>query len=307
MSATVHFSIKYDGPALASHQMDVRDLAPALIALSTLLEEANRAIYPESSEVRVSVHGTFKGGSFGIDFVALQSIKDQIVSIFAGQEATAAANLFGILGGIGMFSAAGGGLIAVIKWLKGRKPSSVRIVNDKTIFEIVTSETIETLEVDLAAGKLYQSRVVRQALAKVVKPLETEGIDVFACGRDGKTESVVTKEDAVYFSVAASDSDVVSDSVSEKTLLQIESAVFKDGNKWRFSDGGSSFFAEITDEAFLGRINNGDERFGKSDILIVNLRKIQSISDTGLKSDYIVELVHEHKEPLQIGLPLNRI
>ncbi len=28
MSATVHFSIKYDGPALASHQMDVRELAP---------------------------------------------------------------------------------------------------------------------------------------------------------------------------------------------------------------------------------------------------------------------------------------
>jgi hypothetical protein len=306
MSATVHFSIKYDGPALASHQMDVRDLAPALIALSTLLEEANRAIYPDSSEVRVNVNGTFKGGSFGIDFVALQSIKDQIVSIFAGQEATAAANLFGILGGLGMLGATGGGLIAVIKWLKGRKPSAVRIVGDATIFEITTSEEIETLEVDLAAGKLYQSRVVRQALAKVVKPLETDGIDVFACGRDGKAESVVTKEEAVYFAVAASDADVVSDTTSEKTLLQIESAVFKDGNKWRFSDGGNSFFAEITDEAFLGRIDAGHERFGKGDVLIVDLRRVQSISDTGLKSEYIVEHVHEHKEPLQIGLPLSK-
>ena len=56
MSDTVHFSIKYDGPALASHQMDVRELAPALIALSSLLEEANRALYPESAEVRVNVN-----------------------------------------------------------------------------------------------------------------------------------------------------------------------------------------------------------------------------------------------------------
>jgi len=57
MSATAHFSIKYDGPALASHQMDVRELAPALMALASLLEEANREIYPEGSEVRVQVKG----------------------------------------------------------------------------------------------------------------------------------------------------------------------------------------------------------------------------------------------------------
>lgn len=306
MSASVHFSIKYDGPALSSHQMDVRDLAPALIALSSLLEESNRALFPDSSQVRVNVNGTFKGGSFGIDFVALQSIKEQVVSIFSGQEATAAANLLAILDGLGMVGvsgAAGGGLIALIKWLRGRKPSAVRIVGDTTVFEITTSEEIETMEVDLATGKLYQSRIVRQALAKVVKPLETEGIDFFACGRDSKAEAVVTKEEANYFAVAASDADVVSDTVSERTLLQIESAVFKDGNKWRFSDGGShAFFAEIKDEAFLARIDAGQERFGKLDVLIVDLRRVQSISDTGLKSEYIIVHVHEHKEPLQIGL-----
>lgn len=302
MSATIHFSIKYDGPALASHQMDVRDLAPALIALSALLEEANRTIFPDSADVRVNVNGSFKGGSFGIDFVALQSIKDQIVSIFAGQEATATANLLAVLGALGLLGS--GGLIGIIKWLKGRKPTSIRIEDNKTIFEITQSEEIETFEVDFSAGKLYQSRVVRQSLAKVVKPLETEGIDFFACGREGKAEAVVTKDEAEYFAVAASDADVVSDTLSEKTLLQIESAVFKDGNKWRFSDGSNSFFAEITDEQFLARIDSGDERFGKGDVLIVDLRRIQSITDTGLKSEYMIQHVHEHKAPLQIGLPL---
>ena len=57
MNATVHFSIKYDGPALATHQMDVRGLDPALIAFSSLLEEANRALYPDSVEVRANVNG----------------------------------------------------------------------------------------------------------------------------------------------------------------------------------------------------------------------------------------------------------
>lgn len=304
MSDTVHFSIKYDGPALASHQMDVRELAPALIALSSLLEEANRALYPDSAEVRVNVNGSFKGGSFGVDFVALQSIKDQIVSIFSGPDATAAANLFTILSGIGLLGA--GGLIGVIKWLKGGKPSAIRFVDDKTIFELRLDETIETFEVDLATGKLYQSRIVRQSLARVIKPLETEGIDVFACGQNGETQAVVTKEEAEFFAVAASGADVVSDATSEGVLLQIESAVFKDGNKWRFSDGSNSFFAEIADEGFRARIESGDERFGKGDVLVVDLRRIQSITDNGLKSEYIIDRVREHKEPLQMGLPMPR-
>lgn len=304
MNDTIHFSIKYDGPALASHQMDVRELAPALIALSSLLEEANRTLFPDAAEVRVNVNGTFKGGSFGVDLTALQSIKDQIVSIFAGSEATAAANLFQILGGIGILGT--GGLIGVVKWLRGRRPSSIKIEGDKTIFELTMNEVVENFEVDLAAGKLYQSRIVRQSLARVVKPLENEGIDVFACGRDGITETVITKEDAEFFAVAASGADVVSDVTSEGTLLQIESAVFKDGNKWRFSDGTNSFFAEIADEAFRARIESGDERFGKGDVLIVDLRRVQSISDAGLKSEYVIERVREHKAPLQMGLQLSK-
>lgn len=133
MSASVHFSIKYDGPALVTHQMDVRELAPALIALSTLLEEANRAAYPDSSEVRVNVQGNFKGGSFGVDLIAVQSIAEQIVSMLAGPTSTAAANLLAILGGIGLLGS--GGLIGIVKWLRGRKPTAIRLYGDKTIFE----------------------------------------------------------------------------------------------------------------------------------------------------------------------------
>lgn len=300
MSATVHFSIKYDGPALASHQMDVRELAPALIALSSLLEEANRAAFPDSDEVRVHINGNFKGGSFGVDLVALQSIKDQIVSLLAGPGATASANLLGILAGLGLLGS--GGVIGVLKWLRGRKPTSVAVKGDATIFEIRTSEEVETFEVDLISGKLYASRLVRQSLAKVVKPMETDGIDLFASALHGKTETVITKEEAPFFGVVAGDADVVSDNVSDHVLLQIESAVFKEGNKWRFNDGAHAFFAEISDVDFLARIESGAERFGKGDVLIVTLRRLQSVTDTGLKSEYIVTKVLDHQAPLQGSL-----
>lgn len=42
---TTRARITYDGPALAEHVMDVRDLAPALLAFGDLCEEAGRALY----------------------------------------------------------------------------------------------------------------------------------------------------------------------------------------------------------------------------------------------------------------------
>ncbi len=302
MTATVHFSIKYDGPALADHQMDVRELAPALIALSNLLEEASKAAYPDSSEVRVQVKGNFKGGSFGVDFIALQSISQQIVSMLGGPTATAAANLLGILGGLGLLG--GAGLIGLIKFLNGKTPSKIEVRGDSEIFEIRTAEEVQTFEVDLLAGRLYRSSVVKQSLARVLKPLEQEGVDVFASGINGVTQNVVTKADLPAFIEAALEAEVVSDVLNPSVLLQIESAVFKDGNKWRLNDGSTSFFATIIDPDFLQKIESGAERFGKGDLLVVDLRRVQSITDTGLKTELIIERVLEHKAPLQATLRL---
>ena len=222
--------------------------------------------------------------------------------MFSGPEATAFSNLKSILEAIGLIVGTGGagrGLIGLIKWLRGRKPSSIRTSGDRVVFEVVEESISETFEIDLVAGRLYQSRVVRKALANVVKPLERDGIDIFASGQDGQTAEVIRKDDAPWFTVAESDADIVSDTVGEHVLLQIESAVFKDDNKWRFSDGSGSFFAEVADTIFVNKINSGDERFGKGDVLIVDLRRIQTISDNGLKMEYSIVRVHEHRAPLQ--------
>lgn len=299
MTCSVHFSIKYDGPALENHQMDIRELAPALIALSNMLEEANKVAFPNSGNVKVNVQGNFKGGSFGVDLIAIQNIADQIISLLSTPSASAFSNLKSILEAIGLIGGTGGGLIGLIKWLRGRKPSSIQTSGDSVIFEVVENSVSETFEIDLVAGKLYQSRVVRKALANVVKPLERDGIDLFASGKDGHTSEVIYKEDAKWFEVAESDADIVSDTIAEHVLLQIESAVFKEENKWRFSDGASSFFAEISDLNFVERINSGVERFGKGDVLVSDLRRVQSITDHGLKMEYLIARVHEHRAPLQ--------
>jgi len=294
MTDSIHFSVRYDGPALFNHTMDVRELAPALVALSDLFEGANKAAFPNAPDVRVKVSGNFKAGSFGIDLAVVQTFAEQVVSLLSGKGSTAIANLTAIVSALGI---TGGGLFGLIKWLRGRKPSAIRTQGESVVFECQTGQETETFEVDLVAGKLYQSRVVRQSLVKVLKPLEREGIDMFEAGRDNDTTVQVRSEELDAFVAAAEGEEVVSEHVAENILLQIESASFRDGNKWRFSKGGAPFYAEITDTEFLGRVDAG-EKFGKLDMLRVDLQVTQLVTDNGLKERHVVSRVHEHRDPL---------
>lgn len=68
MTQQAHFRITYDGPALITHEMDVRTLAPALLAMGELLDAATQALYAERVKAQINVRASFQTGSFGIDF-----------------------------------------------------------------------------------------------------------------------------------------------------------------------------------------------------------------------------------------------
>ena len=121
------FQIIYDGPSLVDNTMDVRELAPALLAVGDLLESANNALNKEKSTVSVSVKGSFKTGCFGIDFIVSQSFLKHVQDLFSGPQVTAAANLIQILGFV---SGSGYSLIKLIVWLRGKKPKKIKLLEN---------------------------------------------------------------------------------------------------------------------------------------------------------------------------------
>lgn len=294
MSNHEKFHVVYDGPALAEHRMDVRDLAPALIGIADLLTSANREVNGDAADVNVEVHASFKAGSFGIDLVAAQQILDQIRDIFSGNTAAAIANAGGIIGLVGL---TGGGLIALLRKLGGKKP--VRIEQFGEVARVWITET-ESLEVEAKVLKLYRSKTVRMSLEKTLEPLERDGITDFGIVRDGEVVLDIKADEIESFRGSSDEQEVVSDTVSRK-LLQIESVAFKDGNKWRVHDGTNQFYAALEDEKFLAKIDSG-ERFGKGDVLIVDLRQTQSIVGAKLVNEFTIVQVIEHREPLQDSL-----
>ena len=94
--------------------------------------------------------------------------------------------------------------------------------------------------------------------------------------------------------------EVVSDFTSRKMLL-IESVTFRDQYKWRVHDGQSAFFTAMDDANFLAKVNAG-ERFGKGDVLVVDLQQIQTVANGTLRTEFRILKVHEHRAPLQAAL-----
>jgi hypothetical protein len=145
-----HFRIVYDGPALQENTMDVRDLAPALLAMGSVLEEANYAINGERAKVSVQVKASFQTGCFGIDLDVIQSLVNQFKDLFATHAIASAKELLDLLG-IGAYDAAkgvavagGGGLLALIKWLRGRRPTGVELMDNGTVKVICDKDSYVT-------------------------------------------------------------------------------------------------------------------------------------------------------------------
>lgn len=95
------FRITYDGPTLDSSEMDVRELAPALLAFGDLLDASTRALCGAQVRPQVNVRGSFKTGSFGIDFTLATSLLGRMRDMLSGSEGTALANAVTILTALG--------------------------------------------------------------------------------------------------------------------------------------------------------------------------------------------------------------
>ncbi len=259
--------IRFQGPALDAGSMDVRELAPALLALGELLQSASKAAYGEKSLVSVSVKATEKG-SFSVDLEVAQSIYEATKSFLQGEDYATAKELCELLFGGGV---AGVSLIKVIKWLRGRKPTNLTRISNGNIKIEVSGESVE---VKPQIVQIFNDIGVQRALPNVISPVRADGIDRLSIMRGNTEVEFVTKGDIVYFDPEVYEEiDSPPESESERTAaFEVVTLSFRERYKWRFTDGDAVFTADIEDESFFERVQSGKVVFGKGDILRVKLK-----------------------------------
>jgi hypothetical protein len=294
------FIVSFDGPGVRDGRMDVRELGPALISLGRLLDAANVAVNGERAPIRVEAKAVSEG-SFEVHLDAILSNWEHLKTFLEGSDVEAAKRL---LEWLGILAAPAVSLVGLYRWLRGRRPEKVvRESGGYFRFELEG----RSIQVPFEVLRLYQEVAVNRAVNELLTTLDGSSVDRIDFLPEHPLSYVpaltLTREDREAFTIGEPPSETVIDE-TRKVALSIRSLAFQEGNKWRLFDGQNTITATIEDRDFIQRVDQNMLRFAKGDILICDVRTVQTQSKDGLKTEHTVLRVLEHKAaPVQFPLP----
>jgi hypothetical protein len=296
------FRVAFEGEPFDDGEIDVNDLAPALLALGEVIQAANRVLNGDrakaSLKLRASNQGSFEA-LLSIDVSIVNAIRDMLDVVADNPERIVAADqLLGLLfKGVTVVGVPLTGLFGVIKWLRGRKAEKVADRGDGTT-SITMNQT--TVIIDKRTEVLLRDPATREALETFgERALRVPGLTTFRIGEmKSEDEVVFTNNDVAAFKVPEQSNDEpIIKVVEREVLLKIVTSHFRDGYKWRFSDGGEKpFTANMEDADFLRDVQDGKTTLSANDTLRCLVREEQRLTSAGLAKDVTIIRVVEHIE-----------
>jgi hypothetical protein len=294
------FRIAFEGVPFDEGEIAVSELAPALLALGEVVQAANRAVNGERAEARLKLRAT-NVGSFeallSIDVSMIGALKDMLDAVMESPDRLVAANnlLDLLLKGGAVIGGTVVGLFGAVKFLRGEKPDKME-KHDADHTSITINKT--TIIVDNRTVSLLQDLPTREALESFSeKALGIAGIKSLRIGeKDSAADVLLSPSDKSYFKVPEpSDETPLVEIVEREVLLKIVTSHFRDGYKWRFTDGGERpFTADIEDIDFLNDVLAGKTTLSANDTLRCQIREEQSLSSGSLSKEVKVLRVVEH-------------
>lgn len=296
--AIEHFTVEYHGEALVEHRIDVKDLAPSLLALADAMIVAHDLLVDRlapAPSLEVTAH---RGGSFDVDLIlrTYEAAEDLLTS----DPATALASLATLLTPV----------VGAFVWLRKRarsgqgeeqqvlQPGHLRVRwPDGTHLDTTT---------DVAA--LVESLDFRHNARGFVAPVaggDVERIDVVPPAELGPRIDF-DKGDLRGFDTPRGQEEPLTVSDRE-VVLDLLNVGLADNHKWRVSSGGAVFWVSMDDVTFVINMDRGTERFGKHDRIRCIMRETQTELPSGrLTAERSIIRVLEHRRaPVEGQLPFD--
>ncbi|SDE11844.1 hypothetical protein [Rhodospira trueperi] len=238
MVERVHSVIRFDGPALSGHSMDVAHLAPALLSLSEVVKAANTFANGDRAGVKVYVNANLEQKCFELNLELALTIWEQAKLLITDERIVAAkeiAEWIGLVGG-----AAGGvgwGLFKFIKHIRGRKIESVTVLKMKdgnSVIEVRVEGADEPIIISKAVYELYADKNIRRKTLDVLAPLRETGYDSLKF-YDGDTVFTEFSSDEIPEPGGSDLPEVIPQNLQKsniRTGVRIRKAVYEGTSKW---------------------------------------------------------------------------
>lgn len=292
MSNSIKVKISYEGQ---HHQMDLDTLILSLLHFSELVKSASEEVMP-GEKIEIKIDATDKG-SFEVFLRLCSEVPKGLLSYLTWDNLEKLTVIMTLVGGF----------LKLKKFLKGKKPDNVQKRDSVTIITYGNSTISVTDKVyNFYKGSQKANEHVECLFDKLVERPEIEGFNI-----EAENENIfhATSEDFVGMSQK---NELVQEAEEIKVVkadLSILKVVFQKNRKWEFIYLGNKISAEIADEQFWDKINNSGVRFGKGDILSVELEITQIFDydvNTYLNQKYRVIKVLDYKQTprhMQLELP----
>ncbi|HKI99699.1 MAG TPA: hypothetical protein VKB51_14590 [bacterium] len=195
------FKVKYDGPGLAGHAMDVQDLAPALLAIGDMCREANRLINGNDTTVDVLIAAAPEHGSFIVTLSAIQTVLDTAQQIVGNQYIHTIKEILEWLGllGIPVIPGAIATTIGYLRVKNGRPVESVTKPDDadnRGRLSVQFRGDGNAVTVNQNAYFLGENGAIAGSVGKVFEPVQRPRIDNVQFGSERDEWEVYGKDDA---------------------------------------------------------------------------------------------------------------
>ena len=291
------FEIAFEGDPFEDGEIDVRDLAPTLLAFGNVVQAANKALNGDRAEARLKVAATKEGSFVAALTMDVSWLKDMLDVVASHPHRVVAADqLMDLLIKAGTILGGPIGLFAAVKALKGKRPDRVEQKLNGTT-EITINQT--TFLVDDRTVGLLQDLPTREAVEGLGnKAAQVSGLDNLRIGADIEGAPAVrfAKADLRSLNVPPEPEELDTETTHRDAWLKIVSVHFTDGYKWRFSDGGERpFTAEMEDAKFQGEVREGNVTLNANDAIKCRLREEQSLSSSSLIKVVYVEEVLDYR------------
>ncbi|MDB5042154.1 MAG: hypothetical protein JWN27_2880 [Candidatus Eremiobacteraeota bacterium] len=296
------FSVEYDGERLRDGRMDIRDLAPALLSVARLCEEANRELNGQRARIAVQVNANFKRGSFGVSLDVVQTVVENAKNMLLStpvHEAKEILDTLGLLHTVATVASGGTlGLIQLVRVIARRVPKA--IVHEPAAVKIVIEN--QTIVVSPEVWRLYIDPEVQKSIETVVAPLRKDGVEVVKFIADGVVQERVEKDEREYFeAIGANVPASFEDEADTIRIWQVRSLSFDPELLWRFWEGDSEVSARIVDPMFWKLVDAHEINFKKDDLLRVRVRTHTVLAEGQIKprvERQVIEVIEKIGEPI---------